>query len=60
MVTRYCKLLTVVYGLASGAIYGDDMNPTERNRSLLDKGRDACRHGILKFLADGRTWIAAG
>ena len=50
---RYRKLLKDVYGLASGAVHGGDMEPTQRNRSLLGKGRDACRQGILKCLADG-------
>ena len=49
----YRKKFREVYGLASGAVHGDDMKPTQASRTKLEEGRDACREGILKCLADG-------
>lgn len=50
---HYRKLLSDVYDAASGVVHTGKVKESDKSRNLLDKGRDACRKGILKCLADG-------
>ena len=58
---EYHRKLRAAYGLASGAVHGDEIEYSQENRIQLAEAQDLCRKGILKRLdeskePDGNYW----
>ncbi len=51
---RFRKTLHDAYGRASGVVHGGRIDPTPKNRELLEDAQSLCRQGLLKLLQDDR------